>query len=126
MKILLYGENWEGTHVDSISKVLINKKIDHYIFDFYNLIHKNYNNRILNKVLREITFSKNEKLINALFLKKVNEYKPNVILISKGVNIFPDTIFEIQKFGVKVVNWNADDFFNNFNSSVNLIESLTL
>jgi hypothetical protein len=126
MKILLYGENWEGTHVDSISKVLIKKKIDHYIFDFYTLIHKNYNNRILNKIFREINFSKNEKLVNALFLKKFNEYKPNVVLISKGVNIFPDTIFEMRKFGVKVVNWNPDDFFNKYNSSVNLINSLSL
>jgi spore maturation protein CgeB len=126
MKILLYGENWEGTHVDSIAKVLLNKKIEYRIFDFHKIIYKNYNSRILNKFIREIYYTRNEKLVNELFIKVFNDFKPNVVLISKGVNLFPETIFELQKQSAKVVNWNPDDFFNVYNSSEHLLNSLSL
>lgn len=126
MKILLYGENWEGTHVDSIAKVLLAKKIEYRIFDFHKIIHKNYNNRVLNKFFREINFSRNEILVNELFIKLFNDFKPNIVLISKGVNLFPETIFEMQKHSAKVVNWNPDDFFNKYNSSKHLLNSIGL
>lgn len=126
MKLLLYGENWEGTHVDCISKVLVDRNVDHQIFDFYKLIYPNYKNRILNKIFREINYSRNEKLVNQLFLKKFHEYKPDVVLISKGVNIFPETLFEIKKSSAQILNWNPDDFFNKFNNSRHLLSSLDL
>ncbi len=34
MKILLYGEDWEGTHVNSIAKVLEELHVDHRVFNF--------------------------------------------------------------------------------------------
>ena len=125
-RILLYGENWEGTHVDSISKVLMNKGIDHQIFDFFRIMHKDYSSRVLNKIFRELTYSSNERLVNTLFLSKFYEYKPAVVLISKGINIFPETLFKMQKHGARIVNWNPDDFFNKLNSTKNLLNSTSL
>ena len=126
MKILLYGENWEGTHVDSIAKVLRTKKIEYRIFDFYKIIHINYNSRVVNKVFRELNYGRNEVLVNQLFLKMFYQFVPHVVFISKGVNIYPETIYEMQKHGVRVVNWNPDDFFNKYNSSEHLLNSISL
>ena len=65
-------------------------------------------------------------LVNELFIKLFNQFGPNIVLISKGVNLFPETIFEMQKHSAKIVNWNPDDFFNRYNSSRHLLNSIGL
>ncbi len=125
MKILLYGEYWEGTHVDCISKVLKEKNISYEIFDFYEILIFNTKVNILNKILRRVFFPFNEWKINYLLRKKIKEYKPNRFIISKGVNIYPSTLNKIDE-SCKIINWNPDDFFNSLNSSKNILNSIKL
>ena len=125
-KYLLYGEFWEGTHIDSISKVLREKKIDYEIFDFFPLIHKQFGSRIANATYRKLFYQKNEKKINNELIKRIEEYKPDVFFISKGLNIFPDTLQYIKKKSIIIANWNPDDFFNKYNSNLNLLNSLNI
>lgn len=126
MKILLYGEYWPGTHVECISKVLQEKSIDFKIFDFYSILYKSYGNRLINKISRTILFSKREQVINAQLEKEIETFKPDVLLISKGVNIYPETLLKFKKSSILIINWNPDDFFNIKNSSVHLRNSFNL
>jgi hypothetical protein len=126
MKILLYGENWEGTHVDSISKVLNKKEIPNVVFDFYK--HLNYNTKsiFLNKILRRLFYLFNEFNINKKFLQFSTEYEPSLIILSKGINIYPSILRKIKKSETIICNWNPDDFFNDKNSSRHLKNSFEL
>lgn len=126
MKILLYGENWEGTHVNCISEVLRVKNIDFRIFDFFKIIFKDFGNRLVNKVARDLTYSQRERDVNKLFLREVGSYKPDIVFISKGVNLFPETLRKIQQSSIPIMNWNPDDFFNAANNSAHLLNSLEL
>ncbi len=126
MKILLYGEYWSGTHVDCISCVLKEKKINYKVFDFYKYINPKYLNFYLDKVVNKLTYLYNENIINRKLLLEIDNYKPDILLISKGVNIFPDTLKQFKQKGIIIANWNPDDFFNKLNSSKNLLDSLNL
>jgi spore maturation protein CgeB len=126
MKILLYGEYWPGTHVDCISCVLKEKKINFKIFDFYKYINPKYINLYLDKVINKLSYIYNENLINKKLLLEIEHYKPDILLISKGINIYPDTLIKFKQKGIIIANWNPDDFFNILNSSKNLLDSLNL
>jgi hypothetical protein len=125
-RLLLYGEFWEGTHVDCISKILKSRNIDCEIFNFYPFIHKQLGNRIFNAIYRRSFYTKNERTINLELLKKINIYKPDALLISKGVNIFPETLLTIKNKSIIILNWNPDDFFNMNNSSIHILNSLPI
>lgn len=124
MKYLLYGEFWEGTHIESISKIFRQKNIEYDIFNFFPLIHVDYGNRIANAVYRKFFLENNERKLNIELIKRIDEYKPDVFFISKGLNIFPETLHYIKQQSIIIVNWNPDDFFNKFNSNSNLLNSL--
>ena len=126
MKILLYGEYWEGTHIDSISIALCSKDIPNVIFNFHEYLNYTTSSSIINKTLRRVFYYINELRINNYFLKVVYQEKPTAILISKGLNIYPKTLIKIKKLGITICNWNPDDFFNLKNSSVHLRRSFKL
>jgi spore maturation protein CgeB len=126
MRILLYGENWEGTHVNCISRVLEENKIQHKIFDFYKILNSQISFDFINKVFRKLLYSQNEGKINSLLIKEIDLFKPNVLLISKGINIYPETLKVFRDKSILIANWNPDDFFNKFNSNKNLLNSLEL
>lgn len=131
MKILLYGELWEGTHVDAIAKVLEGLKIEHKVFDLWKYflnshearnIVDNYYSRIYNR----LAYHQIEKKINKELINCVNSYHPTTFIISKGVNIYPETLNAISGNSIMIINWNPDDYFNKKNSSKNLIDSLSI
>ena len=123
MKILLYGESWEGSHVDIISKVLNKNQISNMIFDFYSYLNFNTGSYFGDKILRRIFYFFNEYRINIFLMSFIHSYEPTDILISKGVNIYPSTLSKIKKLKIKIYNWNPDDFFNKKNSSRHLKKS---
>jgi len=126
MKILLYGELWSGTHIDCISYVLREKNIEFKIFDFYKYINPKRYTIFIDKVLNKILYENNEKLINNKLFLEIEEYKPDVLFISKGVNIYPETLDKFKRKGIIIANWNPDDFFNKLNSSKYLLDSLNI
>jgi len=126
MKILLYGEYWEGTHVDSISIVLNEKKIQNTVFNFDSYLRFNTRSVLINKTLRRLFYYLNEYFINIHLLKTIKSFKPNVLVISKGINIYSSTLKKIKKFDIIICNWNPDDFFNTMNSSIHLKRSFKI
>lgn len=125
-KYFLYGEYWDGTHIDSISKILKIKNIDFEIYNFFPIIHKQFGNRFTNAAYRKLFYNSNQRKINSEIIARINYYKPDVFLISKGLNIFPETLQYIKNKSIIIANWNPDDFFNKYNTNNNLLNSLDL
>ena len=124
MKILLYGELWGGTHIDSISKVLNKLGFENKAFNFYHYLNYYFKYELINKILRKTLRLANRKRINRSLLIEINKFSPTVLLISKGIDIYPQTLLKIKKKNILIANWNPDDFFNSKNSNKNIINSL--
>ncbi|MFC1938015.1 glycosyltransferase [Chloroflexota bacterium] len=61
------------------------------------------------------------KYVNRLLLRKVSQWIPDVVLVSKGEIIYPDTIRRIRKeIGSKTINWTFDDpaLFNSLHAKI--------
>ena len=58
MKILLYGELWEGTIINNMVNVLKKKNIDFEVFDFFNIINYNTTSIYFNKISRKLFYKK--------------------------------------------------------------------
>lgn len=126
MKILIYGEYWKGTHADCIAEVLAEKRIEFSVFNFFPFMHPSTGSHLADKIYRRLRYTQSEVILNKELLLQLEIYKPDVLLISKGINIFPETLRAFQKQSVMILNWNPDDFFNPANSSDHLRSSIGL
>ncbi|MDD5259391.1 MAG: glycosyltransferase [bacterium] len=50
-------------------------------------------------------------LMNKKLLAVCRNYQPDLVFVSKGELIFPDTLAAIKKLGIRTVNWISDDPF---------------
>lgn len=123
-KILIYGENWSGALprllFDELSKR--GHKLD--IFDYTDILPGTKNRAFFQKVRRRLFLPFYIARIQNLFLAKVFYFSPDVIIVVKGLHLNSDTLRIIKEKGIKLVNWNPDDFFNLKNSSQGLIEAM--
>jgi hypothetical protein len=54
--------------------------------------------------------------LNARLLQTASEYRPDVVIVSKGAYVFPRTIRQLKALGTRVVNYATDDPFNGRNA----------
>ena len=125
-KILIYGENWDGTLADLLNNDLKKRNIETDIFDFTNIMPGIRKRTLICKIKRRIFFWIYEKRINKSFLDSINLFKPNLVIVIKGLNLNISTLIKIKNMGIMLINWNPDDFFNMKNSSKRLIKSIKL
>lgn len=55
--------------------------------------------------------------INHRLIKKVAEFKPDLVFVVKGVTIRPSTLCNIKAAGAKLVSWSNDDMYGWHNRS---------
>lgn len=120
-KFLIYGEFWQGTLPSLLENELCLRGFDVGIFDFTKIVPGIRDRKIINRIKRRLFSPWYERQVNNLFVERVNQEKPDYIIVSKGVNLWPETIHSLAKNGTKLINWNPDDFFNSKNNSENLI-----
>jgi spore maturation protein CgeB len=124
--ILIYGESYEWAMAKNLSDSLIHLGYSVKIFDYTNLLYKTKEYTIKNRILDRIFYNQVCVKINLEFLIYLGEQKFDLVIILKGVHLFPETIKKLKNSTRLVVNWNPDDFFNSLNSSKSLIESFSL
>ena len=78
------------------------------------------------KLLNKFFSSLIEKKINKDLIQILNRFKPDVLFVIKGLNIFPETLTYAKSNGVVLVNWNLDDFENSLNNSTHMRKSYGL
>jgi spore maturation protein CgeB len=121
-KFLIYGEFWKGT-LPSLLEIELKKRGEVVkTFDFTKIIPGISDRAFINRLKRRIFIALYERQVNVRFLAYANNEQPDFIIISKGLNLRPETIISLQHSGAKLINWNPDDFFNTKNSNVNLTE----
>ena len=124
--ILIYGESYEWAMAKNLSDSLIYLGYTVKIFDYTSLLYRTKEYNIKNRILDRIFYNQVCTKINLEFLNYLGKQKFDLIIILKGVHLFPETINKLKNFTGLIVNWNPDDFFNSINSSKFLIESFPL
>lgn len=125
-RVLLYGEDWKGSHIYEVERLLSLKGFACKKFNFYPFIYRVPPVSFINKAFRLLFTPILEFRLNSSFLRLFEEFRPEILFISKGRNLKSSTLSSISKYGCKIVNWNPDDFFNAQNSSKNILNSLSL
>lgn len=123
-KILIYGENWTGTLPRLIHDDLTRRGYVSEVFDFTDYVPGIKNRTFVQKVRRRLFPGFYKRKVQKLFLQKVAQFNPELIIVVKGLHLGRDTLKEIKKSGCPVVNWNPDDFFNLKNSNASLIQAM--
>ncbi|MEK9154594.1 MAG: glycosyltransferase [Patescibacteria group bacterium] len=108
MKILLVGENYNGTALESIYNNLIKLNIDTEVLNTHELFRASFTNRVLNKFLKvPYYYGRGVKNINKIVLKKASGKDFDFVFFVKPIFIYPGTISEIKKHA-KVVGFYLD------------------
>ncbi len=70
-----------------------------------------YNSSTLNKILYRLGLSAILKVINRDLKERIEKFGPSVILIFKGMEVFPGTLRWIRSRNIRLVNYNPDNPF---------------
>ncbi len=124
MKILIYGENWEGTLPNLLYNALINRGHDCSIFDFTDIMPGIKERSLSGRIKRRLFPYYYSSLLNRLFLLKCQEVAPDIVFIAKGFHLKRKILRQIKNTGAFLINWNPDDFLNMKNSCKGLILSI--
>lgn len=110
MKILITG----GTHAHALELVYYNrlrKILPEHTVQLYP-ISNHLSNLLAKGIPYKIAFRLNlprlYKAINDRLLQYVEDYKPDLVLVFKGMEILPHTLHVLLQKGIKLVNYNAD------------------
>lgn len=111
MKILILGTFVEGSlenyYLDGLKKAGHDLIVFECNSDYYDKISKNSINKILNHFYSDLFFKKiNYNLLN--FVKNKNF---DVILVFKGMTLFPDSVCNLKKNCKLLLNYNPDHPF---------------
>jgi len=112
MKVLIVGNYWHGSLEASCLHAFKKLGCDVHSFDFigeYNKINPFSSNKYINRLTGILFYSQlNKKLLDCI---KTRE--PELVLVIKGMLIFPDTLKEIREStNVVLFNFNPDNPFN--------------
>lgn len=77
---------------------------------YYDAIYKNIFNRLINKLSPAIFY----KPVNEGILAFLDRKKFDVILVFKGMQLFPETIVQMKRHAALLVNYNCDHPFRFF------------
>jgi len=128
-KVLVYGETFRGSMPHSIMLSLTKLGYKSIIFD-YAKYTSNLNGNLL---LRRLGFMMNRYFfksictrVNDNFLKLIDSFEPQLIIVVKGFHLQPRVLHKINKKGIVVVNWHVDDPFNQRYITLNSHDNLAL
>jgi len=111
-RVLLYGESWRGTMAYSVKLALEENgysvdTVDPSVYQFHaGLIGK------VDSIMDRVFFRKIAYAINAHMQELLRTRKYTIVVIIKGLHVWPETITLSRKLCGRAVNWNHDEFFN--------------
>lgn len=111
MRILIYGESWRGAMSYSVRTAFQSCGHDVDVFDPHSF-------RISTKVRNRVGYVLDRLLFHAIAyrinreLKAILQRRYDVVLIIKGLHVWPESVRAARASCPNVVNWNHDEFFN--------------
>src|SRR5579871_5806201 len=110
-KILLVGSDKIYAIENFYTKHLAEHGASVVRFAAQSIFYDHYNSSILNRVTFKLGVSFIYRTINRLVMEHVEETKPDVVWIFKGMEIFPETLKKIRERKIILVNYNPDNPF---------------
>lgn len=111
MKILILGSENKNSIENYYLEKLTNLHVNATLFSTHQHFLNYYHQSIFTKIKFKLGLSKILNQINNQVVLKVDEIKPDIIWIFKGMEIFPDTLLNWKKQGIKLINYNPDNPF---------------
>jgi spore maturation protein CgeB len=94
---LKYLRQMEGLTVEVVSSSEIAKPYQTLIYKVINRLSPNYNPY--------------HQTVNQSLLQRAQLFRPDAILVFKGMEIYPQTLLQLRSLGIKLVNYNPDHPF---------------
>jgi spore maturation protein CgeB len=111
MKILVVGaakppaiERYFVRHLEELGEEVRHYAAQNVFFDYYN-------QRIWHKLAFKAGFSPIYRKINEEFREQVNAFRPQLIWVFKGMEIFASSLEWARAKGIRLVNYNTDNPF---------------
>lgn len=122
-RILIYGEPYKWAMAYNLKEAFecLGHGVD--IFDWTQWLFRTKRYNLKNRFLDKILFHKVAKKINQNFTNTFKKDRYDLLIVLKGIHLFPLTILAAKDQINFVVNWNPDDFFNPLNNSRHLLKS---
>lgn len=114
-RILVYGESWRGSMPHSILLALTRLGYDAIIFDYQKHLSRLDGNMFLKRsasITDNFLSQKRYSDINRHFTRLIEDFRPQLIIIVKGLHVLPETLKKINQIGIPCVNWHVDEPFN--------------
>jgi len=111
MRILVVGSSHEAAMEHHYLRYLGEMGIENELFSAQNVFYDYYQASLLNKIKFRLGISGVFPKINRELIQKTESYKPDVLLVFKGMEIFPSTLKTLKQKGVKLANYNPDNPF---------------
>ncbi|MCA0396372.1 MAG: glycosyltransferase [Bacteroidetes bacterium] len=111
MRICIVGSEKVWSIDKLYYKYLVEEGIDVAMFPAHDLFHDYYYKSFVNKILYRTGISGILNGINSSFLQFVEEFKPDVVWVFKGMEISPKTLSFLHEREVFLVNYNPDNPF---------------
>ena len=117
IKILIYGEPYEWAMAYNVVEACSGLGHVASIFDYTQYLYRTKKITLTNRILDRLLFKSVANKINAELLNAIKDKHYDILLIMKGIHLFPATITAAKQQVTHVINWNPDDFFNPLNNS---------
>lgn len=111
MKLFIVGSDKVYAIENFYVRYLRAKGIEVFHFLAQNYFYDYYQRNLLNKLIFKAGLSGIHKNINEKFKAAVLQFKPDVIWVFKGMELFPQSLQWARDQGIKLVNYNADNPF---------------
>lgn len=129
IKLLIVGSDKIFSIENYYVKYIRELGIEIETFNAQSFFYDYYQRSIVNKLIFRSGLSRIYKKINTLFRKKVEEFKPDVIWVFKGMEILPGSLQWAREKGIALVNYNPDNpfiFTGAGSGNQNVIDSISL
>ncbi len=117
MKVLIVGNNKNGAIELYYYKYLKDFGVDIALFPIAVMVDAYIKQHFYKKVLRKLGFTFIYRKFNRVLLNEIQQSKPDIVWIFKGVEIVPETLEAIKNQNIKIVNYNPDHPFKRTFSS---------
>jgi spore maturation protein CgeB len=111
MKLLITGSDKIYAIENYYVKYIRQSGINVVHFPAQSLFYDYYQKHIFNKLIYRSGFPRILQQINKKFKNVVEEFKPDIIWVFKGMEIFPETLAWAKAKGIFLVNYNGDSPF---------------
>jgi spore maturation protein CgeB len=96
---------------------------------YYDIVNDFLEKGIFNKILFRLFPNLIYKKANRQLLEDVDNHKPDVLWIFKGMEIYPETLTLLKKRGIKLINYNLDHplyYYSRGSGNKNILNSINL